>query len=306
LFFEGGTTLNFTDADDKEYNLTATNMKVSPIFHKEVLTTAGGKKVAYLLYDQFNLGAKQGNKYEFDEELRSTFGEFKTAGATELVLDLRYNPGGHVASCQSLSSLIGDVTTSQVFMKLKYNASFTQGNPEVLFFLNEPNSLKLKTVYVLTTGSSASASESVINSLRGVDVNVVIIGADTIGKNMGMDLMETTIGKYRYEMRPITFKTLNAKNSCDFAGGFTPTIYKNELWDVLYKGGSGEILELGDPLERLLATALSAIDGNNPAPDARPGSTRAATTGLQQMPLPENPRRGGLINIPSHFDREAK
>jgi hypothetical protein len=304
-YLEGGTSLSFTVGRDTEFNLEAVTMTATPILCHEVIETGEGTKTAYLLYNDFEQGEAQGNAYEFDNELRTVFGEFNDAGVTELVLDLRYNPGGYVSSCQVLSSLVGDVTTSDVFCKLKRNATIksvypTVSNPEVVNFLDEPNSLDMKRVYILGTKNSASSSEMLINALRGVDVEVILIGTHTDGKNVGMDLRDTRIGQYRYEMLPISFKMLNAKDFCDYAGGFAPNIYKDEFYDLTTApDATGVVFDLGDPRERLLATALARIDGQSVTPDTRATTTRTdGSTVGKPMPAIVDTRRGGAKYIP--------
>uniref|UniRef100_S0DDL8 Putative S41 family peptidase n=1 Tax=termite gut metagenome TaxID=433724 RepID=S0DDL8_9ZZZZ len=307
---QGGNTMTLTDDADNEYDLTAASMKVTPILYHDVITSDEGKKVAYLVYNQFERGEVVGRgDGEYDNDLRELFGEFKAAGATELVLDLRYNPGGYVSSCQILTSLSGAVGASDVFAKLLRNDDIREvynvANPEVANFLDEPNSLGLDKIYVLETSYSASASEMVINALRGVlgDNAIVHIGTKTEGKNVGMDLLEQTVGAYDYEMWPITFKIMNAKDFCNYAGGLTPNYLKNEYWDIINTEG-GVLREFGDPEERLLNAALTLIDGGQVVDDtsSRAAQTRAAT-GATEMKQPakilNNPRQGGAKYIPN-------
>jgi C-terminal processing protease CtpA/Prc len=300
-FQEGGNTMSVTDKDGKKYELAAVEMRVSPILHHEVIETAGGAKVAYLVYNAFETGANN----EFDNELRDVFGEFKAAGATELVLDLRYNSGGLVSSCRVLSSLAANVDRSQVFVKMKRNREINTvypqkiANPEVVNFLTEPNSLGLNKIYVLATDMTASASEMVISSIRGVlgDEAVVLIGTQTNGKNVGMDLREKTIDGDRYEMWPITFKVLNAKDFCDYAYGFTPDVRVEEFWEFTNPDGSEIIYALGDSQERLLAATLRIIDGEDVYPDIQ---TRAGEADRPRPSSPVDPRRGGAKYIPEN------
>lgn len=305
FYLEGGNQMSFADESGKEYDLTAAETKISPIIHHEVIPTAGGSKVAYLLYNGFETGDAKGNSFEFDEELRDVFGEFKSAGATELVLDLRYNPGGYVTSCQILTSLAADVNSSDVFAKMLHNENIDEvynvENPEIVHFLNESNSLKRPKIYVLATENSASASEMVINSIRGAlgDAAVVHIGTRTNGKNVGMNLLDTEIDGYTYEMWPITFKILNSKDFTDYAGGFVPTLRIDEFWEPINVKG-GVIYDFGDPAERMLKAALDMIDGNPVSPDT-PGSatTRTDATGKKQVQGFKDPRRGGAKYIPT-------
>jgi hypothetical protein len=308
---QGGNTMTLTGEQGAEYSLTAVEMKLSPIIHKEIITTDGGKKVAYLVYNGFEAGdAQSGGTYEFDNDVRELFGEFKSGGASELVLDLRYNPGGSVNSLQMLTALAGDVKTTDVFLKLLRNkeiGAVYKGvqNPEVIHFRKESNSLALRKIYVLATGSSASSSEMFINSLRGVlgEGAVVHIGERTNGKNVGMDLRETTIGDYRYEMWPITFKGLNALDFTDFAAGFIPTLYKEEFWDVTTQGGSGVIHDFGTDRngvvkERLLKASLDLIDGKTVQPDASTRAIPAAGMARSRVQGLRDPRAGGAKYIP--------
>ena len=294
-------TMTLTDEKGKAYELTATDMKVSPVIHYEVMESPRGKKVAYLFYNGF----ERGDNGEFDKELRDVFGGFKSAGAQEIVIDLRYNPGGYVESCRILTSLAADVNDRQVFIKMLRNGNINAvwprvANPQIQYFLNEPNTLDMKTVYVLATGDSASASEMVINALRGVDgLKVVHIGTKTNGKNVGMDLRETSIDGYDYEMWPITFKILNAKDFTDYADGLEPDHYVEEFWDVIHSG-TGVIHELGDPNERLLKAALTLIDGGTVRPDTRAPATTRATGTKQPMKgqMYRDHRRGGAKYVP--------
>ena len=122
--------------------------------------------------------------------------DFKSNGVTELVLDFRYNPGGSVYSAITLSSLVTGQFNGQIFSTEQWNDDvqefFQQNDPGRLEnkFINETrngqslNSLNLKSVYVITTGRSASASELVINGLNPY-IDVVQIGTSTTGKFQG-------------------------------------------------------------------------------------------------------------------------
>ncbi len=294
--------------DDATWSLTATEMTASPIIHHDVLTTAGGRKTAYLFLSEFLLGDNKGTdrnpKYEFVEELRTVFQEFKTKGATELIIDLRYNPGGYVYTCQVLTSLAADVDGSKVFSQMKRNPNINDvwqpeygwrvDNPQKEYFLKESATLGLPRVYVLATEDSASASEFVINSLRGVDIEVVHIGTTTNGKNVGMDHRTDSFGGWDYEMKPITFRIYNAKNESDYTEGFEPQHYIRELRDALNNIG-GVLYPLGDKNERLLKAALTHIDGGTVTSDP---TTRADDQSMQIVPRLQDPRRGGMIYIP--------
>jgi hypothetical protein len=106
--------------------------------------------------------------------------------------------------------------------------------------------LALPRLYVLTSAGTCSASESVINSLRGVGVDVVLVGDTTCGKPYGFSRRENCGLAYF----PIEFQGTNAQGFGEYASGFAPTCAAPDDFDHA----------LGATDERLLATALSHID----------------------------------------------
>lgn len=97
------------EAESNAITLTRAAVEDNPIHTHKVLTTSGGAKVGYLLFNQFKRGYDDSdleNSNEYEEQLRTVFREFKGAGIEELVLDLRYNGGGYVSTAQLLSSMI--------------------------------------------------------------------------------------------------------------------------------------------------------------------------------------------------------
>ncbi len=212
----------------------------------------GNKKIGYLLYTQF-LGA-------YDDKLKQVFGEFKTKGVNELVLDLRTNGGGLIASADLLSSLIvKNPNANNVIHQDEWNANIkvkypTLSNPTK--FTVQPNNLNLDRLVVLTSNGTASASELVINSLRPY-MDVVIIGQNTYGKNVGSITIkdDQTPARWAWGMQPIVLRTVNSKGESAYGTktGFTPNyvvsdnVYPFKPW--------------GDESETLLKKALEVITG---------------------------------------------
>ena len=151
-----------------------------PILFKSI-DSFNGKKVGYIVYNQFISS--------YNTALNEVFSEFKASQIEELIVDLRYNPGGSTQSAAVLASLIhnGD----GLFAKQNWN-DFWQGifsNSVSEFFIDElPNNggtlnrLNLKRVYFLTQTGTASASELLINGLKPY-MDVIQIGLKTTGKN---------------------------------------------------------------------------------------------------------------------------
>jgi carboxyl-terminal processing protease len=262
-------TLNLADYNNgaitpngKSVNLTKTILNENPILVNKVIET-NGHKIGYLMYNGFYSN--------YDTQLNDVFASLKTQGVTDLVLDLRYNSGGSIQSATRLASMITGQFTGKVFSKQRWNnkinSYFESENPEALKNLftstvgSTPlNSLNLTKVYVLTTKSTASASELVINGLKPY-INVVQIGDITTGKNVGSITIydSPTFGKenrnpnHRYAMQPIVLKIVNAADFGDYFNGLTPTYSLKE--NITNLG------VLGASSEPLLSTAIGKITG---------------------------------------------
>jgi carboxyl-terminal processing protease len=79
-------------------------------------------------------------------------------------------------------------------------------------------SLDLNAVYVITGPGTCSASESIINGLRGVGVSVYVIGSTTCGKPYGFYPTDNCGTTYF----TIQFRGENAANFGDYTDGFSP------------------------------------------------------------------------------------
>lgn len=257
------TTDDTIDTMNETITLNKVELCENPIF-KTGIFDVGTKKVGYLMYNGFTA--------DYDTQLNAVFGDFKANNIDDLVLDLRYNPGGSVNSAILLASMITGQFTGEVFSTEAWNAEFQQAieneNPELLInrFVNNDNgaglnSLNLDKVYVLATDFSASASELVINSLDPY-IDVVHIGENTEGKYQASTTLydsndftrEGANPNHTYAMQPLIFKSLNSVGHTDYSNGLTPDIGLEE--DYLNLG------VLGNENETLLAAALAAIENS--------------------------------------------
>jgi C-terminal processing protease CtpA/Prc len=242
----------------------------NPVYSVNVIDN-GGQKVGYLMYNGF-----YGN---YDAELNNAFGELKAAGVTELVLDLRYNGGGSIRTATFLGSMITGQFNGQLFAKQQWNsklqAYYESNNPQALVNLftdklsdgTAINHLNLNRVYILATGSTASASELVINCLKSY-VDVTVIGETTVGKNVGSvtlydspDFTKHDVnGSHRYAMQPIVLRTVNKDGFGEYSSGIAPTVVQEENY--------ANMGVIGDPAEPMLAEAIARINGTT-SPDRR-------------------------------------
>ncbi|MEN9908697.1 MAG: hypothetical protein RLZZ540_1846 [Bacteroidota bacterium] len=239
----------------KSLALTKTSLAENPIFIKKVINS-GSHKIGYLMYNGFYAS--------YDSQLNDAFAYFKSEGITDLVLDLRYNGGGDVLTATRLASMITGQFNGQVFSELAYNKRKSYLNKKYLFTSTidgtSLNSLNLTTVYILSTKSTASASELIINGLTPY-INVVQIGDETYGKNVASvtlydspSLTKTNRNpSHRYAMQPIVAHSVNAVGFGDYLDGLIPDYKLSERIKTLGV--------LGDPSEPLLSTAIGKITG---------------------------------------------
>lgn len=263
----------------------------NPIIYNKVVTS-GNHKIGYLVYSNFDAG--------YNEELYNVFADFKSQGVTDLILDLRYNRGGRTSAANLMGACIaGSATEGKVFNSMRYNDTrmAKRGNKrdDVTFYY--PNcsdigqnitagALDLKKLYVLTGNATASASELVINSLRGIDIDVILVGDTTEGKNVGMEYedIKTTYGN-TYRLYPITFQTYNAKGESNYEHGFAPDVYLEETNPYNQEHVFYLPREYGSDKEPLYAKAIELITGVNQM-TAKANRAPAASNFIQGSPLP--------------------
>lgn len=186
-----------------------------------------GRKVGYLVFRNF----VEPSVAALDE----SFTALRDAGATELVLDLRYNGGGLVSVAQHLASLIGGQrTTGQVLTEYVHNDRHRELNRQ-LRFESKPNALNLTRLVVITTRASASASELIVNGLRPY-LPVIVVGDRTFGKPVG-----------QYGL-PFCDKVLNAVSF----------VLRNSQGEADYFSGLPATCSAGDALERQLGDVEEA------------------------------------------------
>ncbi|MFS4483213.1 S41 family peptidase [Hyunsoonleella sp. 2307UL5-6] len=244
---------NGTDITLDKFQLTE-----NPIFINDVLEV-GGQNVGYLMYNGFTGGS--------ENALNDVFGNFVSNNVQQLVLDLRYNPGGSVRTTTFLASMITGQFTGEVFEKLVYNENLQSLNFDYLFANNIDgttlNSLNLNKIYVLTTGRSASASEGLINGLAPY-IEVVQIGTNTTGKTQASRVFydSENFGRqganpsHTYALQPLIANGINKNLESVPGTGLVPSIGFEYEERILNLG------ILGDENEPMLALALADIENS--------------------------------------------
>lgn len=214
-----------------------------PVYLTKVIES-NNTKIGYMVYNAFRANSHQA--------LNDVMSDFKSQGIDELVLDLRYNPGGAVITSQLLASMISGLGSSDVFAEFSYNPKRSEQEETVSFLdvvplqnedgdilINEDgeyvnsepiNTLSLNQVYVLVSQSTASASEALINGLKPY-MDVTLIGLKTVGKDEGSLLLVDAPAPYLDEdqanpahknaILPIVLKIVNS-NGQDYPNGLFP------------------------------------------------------------------------------------
>jgi len=286
--------------------MTSANITAAPVQNAHVIPNT---TVGYMLFNDHHATA--------EKALFDAVTQLKALNITDLVLDIRYNLGGYLDIASELAYMIADpaLTVGKTFELTVFNDKHPTTDPvtgqpitPMGFHSNSlgfgatppagtalPN-LGLTSVYVLTGPDTCSASESVINSLRGVGINVIQIGSTTCGKPYGFHPTDNCGTTYF----SIQFKGVNQMVFGDYPDGFSP-MNTSANAGVLVPGCSvADDLShaLGDPNEFRLAAAL--------AYRTTPGTCPPATGAFKQMQIvgaPPSRADGTVPKSPWHQNR---
>ena len=252
------------------FSIIKSQVTENPIKEAKVISS-GGKKIGYLMYNQFS--------GSFDGALNTEFGKFKAEKIDELIVDLRYNGGGSVRTAVYLGSMITGQFNGDLYSKQVWNSKvMANSNPSDFVnnftdkilnkdrsgnvILNEAiNSLNLKTVYFIVSGNSASASELVINALSAY-IDVKLVGTQTYGKHVGSITLYDSDNfrrngpnfktNHTWAMQPIVLEIQN-KNGENKPDGFIP------IPQVTLAETPADLGIIGDPNEPLLKRTIDYI-----------------------------------------------
>lgn len=248
-------TWRTTAGDEKSATVVKAVVTIPPVAAVEILDTAAGE-LGYMEFRTFVEPAAG--------PLQDTFATFKAAGLEQVVIDLRYNSGGLLSIAELFADLAGGAgAEGNPIYTIEYNEENSDRNRTVLF-RNRTNSLAPSRLLFITTDSSASASEMVINSLEPF-YEVVLVGAQTLGKPVG----QVAVDFCQKTLRPVSFRTVNALGEGDFFDGLPVDCTAVDDLDT----------PLGDPTEASLAEAIHyAETGACSGPAAAAASTSAKPT----------------------------
>lgn len=244
------------DGSEQSYTITRTEHALNPVRKQTIFTHPDtGRRVGYVLVEEFiRLTSEQLENYRQD---------YANLGLDDLIVDLRYNGGGLVAASRDLaSSIYGQGQSGDVYTELQRNDKHLSDNYSFLFRQYDNAFNSLDRVFILTTESTCSASEEVINGLKPF-MEVVTIGAVTCGKpyasrsyNLIPELVNVNV---------LDSRSVNALGEGDFYEGLSPTC---EAID-------DPTLPFSDPRESLVSVALYYAE-NDQCPTTDPVALNAA------------------------------
>jgi carboxyl-terminal processing protease len=284
------TVLDIGAVSPRTVTLVSANITETPVQSVHTLTAPNGSLVGYMLFNDHVATA--------ESELVAAFSQLQSAGVADLILDIRYNGGGYLDIASEVAYMVAGpgATNGQTFEVQQFNSKYPSVNPvtgaaiqPVGFHATTQGfsstagqalpTLNLTRVFVLTGPSTCSASESIINSLRGVNVQVIQIGSTTCGKPYGFYPADNCGVTYF----SIQFQGINAQNFGNYPDGFTP---QNSVATQGVSLPGCSVADdfthpLGNSAEGLLASALSyQSNGICPVPPSGLGMNGIAVKSL--------------------------
>jgi hypothetical protein len=254
-----GQSYTFVVADalgvQRSVSMTAAQITKTPVQNVSTINTPSGR-VGYMTFNDHVLPA--------EGQLVTAFTQLASQGVNDLVLDLRYNGGGFLYIASEIGYMVAGSlrTANKTFERLQFSdkrAADTNNPDNNTPFYNVASgiantgttanaalpSLNLGRLYVLASSGTCSASEAIVNGLRGAGVEVILVGGTTCGKPYGFTAKDNCGLSYF----PIEFQGVNELGFGDYADGFTPTATCTVADDF------GRAL--GDSSEGMLAAALN-------------------------------------------------
>lgn len=250
-------------------------------FYKTGINNA---KVSYLYLASFDWYIR-----DTPNALTDAFDEFAAANTETLIIDLRNNPGGYVASAAYLADLIvPSRLRGKVMYSEHYNATLQSGNARLLKnqvyfdedgktrmykgrqitladldFTTAGNTVRfdkkgkletIKQVYFIVSPKTASASELLINCLKP-HLTVKLVGDRTYGKPLGFFPVKIDTHQVYFA----SFLLNNAEGRSDYFDGIPPDV-------AVYETST---LPMSDPQEPYLKATLQDIANPSLATKAR-------------------------------------
>jgi C-terminal processing protease CtpA/Prc len=245
--------LDAGSTESHSVTLQSAEVSTSPVLLTKILETDSGN-VGYIAFNS--------HVEKAEGQWINTIQQFNQVGVTDVVLDLRYNGGGLLLTASQVSYMLsGSFVQGKIFYEQIQNSKQPKLQPFPFIdygwysdYKNLPlPTLNLQRVYILSSNATCSASEAIINGLRGANIQVYLIGDTTCGKPYGY-FPEENCGTTYYT---IQLKGANALGFGEYSDGFIPSSQSNDATQVRGCRSQDDLTHpLGDANETMLATAL--------------------------------------------------
>lgn len=252
---------------------------------KTSLISSGNRTAAYILYNEF--GEEDATQWQ------SLYSQLASTHPDDIILDLRYNPGGYVSTAQLVATLLAPSTAlgqPMLYMTPNDKIATVESYNFDASLLPGGSSLTYRNLYILTSGNTASASEIVINCLRPyLTGNLYQVGTATFGKNVAQ-------ARYTDEQAPLlelwltTYYLSNAEGYQDYdAEGLQPDFTLSES----YGGTLGELGSADDLLMQpvLVHMATGAFPSSETPAATRTGKAIPAGMRIIHHSIDDKPHR---------------
>jgi len=266
----GGTLSDIT--------LSKTDFSIDPVSDRygAKILNDGGKLVGYINLRTF-IGAPA------ETDLRNAFASFRAQGVTEVIVDLRYNGGGLVATAELFGDLLAANRVGQVFSKTNFRDSKASNN-STKNFAAQPQAIAATKIAFIGYSGTASASELLANAfIPYLGNNTALIGANTFGKPVGQIALDKAECDDR--IRVLAFRTVNAANQGDYYTGLA------SVFPRTCAAPDDITRQLGDPNEAAIKAALDFLGGRVCTPiTASAGIGTLSATPKRELMQPDQPR----------------
>jgi len=284
---------------DSSVTVQKQELQLDPVITSKVIQE-GEKSIGYIFYAQFLTGTAD----IFLNRLTETIQSLKDQHVDELIIDLRYNPGGRIGAASHFANLLvpsSYIEEKSVFVEFEYNnllENYYQTNEGAdsenlfLYFSDASVSMGLDRIYVLTTKQTASASELLIHGLKPY-MDVITVGSNTLGKYYGSFVITGTFQNppVYYGILPVTLKYLNANAETDFVDGLEANISAEENLFNAYP--------LGDPMDPLVGAAIGHITGQDALAKSRWSGVESYRPNYRFIPDQKEARQSSVWFTPS-------
>ena len=253
------------------------------------LLSTGNRTAYYISYNGFG-------EEEDVAQWQTLFGEISAARPDDIILDLRYNPGGYVNTAQTVGTMLAPAEASGQTMFTMTSNDKLNLKDTYLFdpaLLPGSTTLSYDNLYIITGTNTASASEIVINSLRPyMSGRICQVGEPTFGKNVAQALY-TSEEHPSLELWLTTFSLTNAEGFGDYAEeGLLPDFELSEPYgNPLGELGTEDDLLMQPILIRMMTGAFPTIDTATRATTDRRGMKIIGSSIADKPKLARAPHR---------------